>query len=241
MKLYSQQLLWANGSGSDLVASLHAYIAWRSAHSSGLFGESNSSIETRTKIKETEREWGNKYCLDIDALNECHVQVNELKARLEQMNIQSSNNTNSINHIEWNANEKPIILKVVIAGAFYPNYFERTSSVKSDDPANDLFKSIGARDPRTTVYYTGFPREHCRQLYIKSIKETVIRHGVVDRNDADRIRVTFDPNSNKMFITFDVQKIKNKENLMPGSVCMEVYKALKLRNLNLMCDVWIIG
>lgn len=238
MRLYSQQLLWANGSGSDLVASLHAYIAWRSAHSSGLFGQNNSSIKARLEMKEAEREWGRKCCLDIDALNECHVQVNELKARLEQMNIQPSNNTN---HLQWNANEKAIILKVVIAGAFYPNYFVQKSSVKSDDQANDLYRSIGTRDPRTTVYYTGFPHEHCRQLYIKSIKDIFIGHGVVDRNDADCIRVTFDPNSNKMFITFEVQKIKNKENLMPGSVCMEVYKALKLRDLKLMCDVWVIG
>lgn len=238
MRHYSQQLLWANGSGSDLVASLHAYMAWQSAHSSGLFGQNNSSIEERLEMKEAEREWGHKYCLDIDALNECQVRVNELKARLEKMNIQPSNSTNDI---EWNANEKAIILKVVIAGAFYPNYFVRTSSVKSDDPANDLFKAIGSRDPRTTVYYTGFPREFCRQLYIKSIKEIFIGHGVVDRKDADRIRVTFDPNSNKMFITFEAHKNKQKENLMPGNVSMEVYKALKLRDLKLMCDVWVIG
>lgn len=238
MRLYSHQLLWANGSGSDLVASLHAYIAWQSAHNSGLFGQNNSGNEARLKMKEAEREWGHKYCLDIDALNECHVQVNELKVRLKAMNIEPSNSTN---HTQWNVNEKAIILKVVIAGAFYPNYFVRTSSVKCDDSANEMFKSIGTRDPRTTVYYTGFPREYCRQLYIKSIKEIFIGHGVVDRNDADRIRVNFDPNSNKMFITFKEQKIKNKENLMPGSVCMEVYKALKLRDLKLMCDVWIIG
>lgn len=238
MKLYAQQLSWANGSGSDLVASLHAYVAWRSAHSSGLFGENNGSIETRLQMKESEREWGYKYCLDINALNECHVQVNELKARLEKMNIKASHN---INDIEWNANEKAIILKVVIAGAFYPNYFVRASSVKCDDPANDLFRAIGTRDPRTTVYYTGFPHEYCRQLYIKSIKEFFIEHGVVDRNDTDRIRVTFDPNSNKTFVTFEVQKTKNEMNLMPGSVCMEVYKALKLRHLKKMCDVWVIG
>lgn len=238
MKLYSHQLRWANCSGSDLVAMYHVYIAWRSAHNSNAFGTSNNKAE-RERMKKAEREWADKYRLDMDALNECHVQVNELKARLERLKIQPGSGRNSI---QWSASEKAIILKVVIAGAFYPQYFSR-SSIHADEQTNELFKRIGIRDPRRTVYFTGFPREYNRYLYAKSIKDIFVRNGVVNSEDADNIRVSFDEGSNKVFVTFKCNSSRHYENgdeTMPGQICTEVYKALKMRQLNMKSEVWII-
>lgn len=48
------------------------------------------------------------------------------------------------------------------------------------------------------------------------------------------IRVTFDQNSEKVFVTFLQTNEKSKDEYLeaiPGKVCTEVYKALKLRTL----------
>lgn len=238
MKLYSQQLHWANCSGSDLIAMYHAYIAWCCAHNSSQFGPSNNK-EERKQMKMAEQEWANRYRLDVDALNECHVQVSELKARLERLNIKPGIGLNSI---QWSPSEKAIILKVVIAGAFYPNYFAR-SSIHAEDYANDLFKCIGTRDPRNTIYYTGFSRERNRYLYTKSIKENFIKNGVIDGESTDNCRVSFDPGSNKVFVTFKTNRNAcdiNDSVLMPGKVSTEVYKSMKMSDLRAKSEVWII-
>lgn len=135
LRLYSQQLRWANSSGSDLFAMLHAYNTWSYSRRHGFFGETK---------KQNEREWANKFCLDIDALRECEVQIKEIKCRLERMKINAGQ---GVNNVQWNDNEKSIILKVVISGAFYPHFFARSSI----DYTRTAFQSIGARDPRNTV------------------------------------------------------------------------------------------
>ncbi|XP_055325146.1 probable ATP-dependent RNA helicase spindle-E isoform X2 [Sitodiplosis mosellana] len=237
MRLYSQQLRWANSSGSDLVAMLHAYNAWSYSHNHSMFGESTTRV-ARERMKRTEREWADKFCLDIDALHECHVQVNEIKRRLERMKIKSGV---GLNYVQWNDNEKAIILKVVIAGGFYPNFFARTL-LNIDDYAKLAFQSIGTRDPRNTVYYTGFDRDHIRCLYAKPIKRIFIDNGIVpnERN----VQVNFDFGSNKTFITFkndeDDYSYENGIELMPGKVCTEVYKSLKMRDLRINTEFWIM-
>lgn len=232
LRLYSQQLRWANSSGSDLFAVLHAYNTWTYARRNGLFG--------RTK-KPNEREWANKFCLDIDALHECEIQINEIKSRLERMKIKAGQ---GVNNVQWNDNEKSIILKVVISGAFYPNYFTR-SSINSDEYTRTAFQSIGARDPRNTIYYTGFDREHLRYLYKKPIKNVFIENGVVSSEMAKCIHVNFDAGSNKTFVTFKYDenvdyRYENGNELMPGKICPEVYKSLKMRDLRIPTEFWIM-
>lgn len=117
---------------------LHAYNTWSFSRRHGFFNE---------KKPQSEREWANKFCLDIDALRECEIQINEIKRRLERMKIKAGQ---GVNNVQWNDNEKSIILKVVISGAFYPNFFAR-SSIDSNDYTRTAFQCIGARDPRNTV------------------------------------------------------------------------------------------
>lgn len=236
--MYSQQLRWANSSGSDLVAMLHAYNAWSYSHNHGIFGESNTRA-ARERMERTERDWAERFCLDIDALHECHVQVNEIKSRLERVKIKSGV---GLNYVQWNDNEKSIILKVVIAGGFYPNFFAR-SLLNNDDYASGGFQSIGTRDPRNTVYYTGFDRDHIRCLYKKTIKRIYVENDVVPNEK--NVQVNFDFGSNKTFITFkndedDDYCYENGTELMPGKVCTEVYKALKMRQLRMNTEFWIM-
>lgn len=237
MKLYSLRLQWAHSSGSDLIAMLNAYQTWRNVHESGQFGKTTNKFE-HEQMKMAEREWADNLYLDIDALYECNTQINELKFRLKKLNIRS----NVDETIQWSPSEKAIILKVVIAGAFYPNYFAR-SPIHSNDYVNDLFKTIGTRDPRYSVYLTGFPREHIRHLYIKSIKNILFENDVIEKDEIKDVRVDFDAGSNKTFITFKSKRdgVGQKDNeLMPGQICTEVYKALKMRELKLSFNIWVI-
>lgn len=240
MRLYSQLLRWANSSGSDLFAMLHAYNAWSYKHNHKFFGESKTRKD-REQMKRAEREWGDRFCLDIDALDECHVQVNEIRCRLERMNIKPGI---GMNCIQWNDSEKAIILKVVIAGAFYPNIFARATA-HADDYERAAFQSIGTRDPRNTIYYTGFDREHIRCLYKKSIRNVFIENGIVPVENEKNIQVSFDSGSNKTFITFKNDeyadhRFENGSETMPGKVCTKVYKSLKMRDLRINTDIWVM-
>lgn len=240
MRLYSQLLRWANSSGSDLFAMLHAYNTWAYSHSNAFFGAARNRGE-RERMKSAEREWAHKFCLDVDALQECHVKIHEIKCRLERMNIKCGQGVNSI---QWDDNEKSIILKVVIAGAFYPNFFAR-SLVNSDDYTKIAFQSIGTRDPRNTVYFTGFDRDHVRSLYKTSIRNVFIENQVVPKEMENNIKVNFEFGSNKTFVTFTNDdsidyKYENGSELMPGKVCTEVYKSLKMRDLRIPTEFWIM-
>lgn len=231
MRLYSQQLRWANSSGSDLFAILHTYNAWSYKRREGSFRNS----------KQSEREWANFFCLDIDALHECEIQISEIKRRLERMKIIAGQ---GVNNVQWSDNEKSIILKVVISGAFYPHFFAR-SFKNSEDGTKQAFQSIGTRDPRNTIYYSGFDREHLRYLYKKSIRNVFIENGIVPIEMAKCIHVSFDAGSNKTFVSFKYDEnavycYENGNELMPGKVCPEVYKSLKMRDLRIPTEFWIM-
>lgn len=240
MRLYSHQLRWANKSGSDLIAMLLAYNAWVFACSNQRFGVANDRA-AREKMKHAERQWANKYCLDIDALHECYVQVNEIKNRLKRMNIEPST---GIDSIRWNDNEKAIILKVVIAGGFYPNYFAR-ASLSSDQYEREALRILGTRDPRNTVYYTGFDRDYVRCLYTENLKKIFIENNVIPPESAANLQIIFDPGSNKTFVTFknnsnDNYCSKYGTELMPGKICTEVYKSIKMQQLRIPSVLWIM-
>lgn len=229
-------LRWANGSGSDLVAVLHAYNAWYHSHNTRVFG-------TKSEMKKKEREWCDRFSLDIDALHECYTQVNEIKSRLERLRIIQLHGSKSI---QWNDNEKSIILKVVITGAFYPNLFARTSLHK-DGYIHQVFKTIGGHDPRNTVYYTGFDRQRIRCLYSKSIKNIFIENDIISRENEKNIKVTFDCGANKTFVSFKTNKPFNNEinyengnDSMPGKISTEVYKSIKMRDLRIPSKISIM-
>lgn len=236
MKLYSQLLQFSNSSGSDLFAMLHAYKAWAYSHNSGVFGVA-SNYKEREQMKNAERAWGQKFGLDIDALQQCHIQINEIKCRLERINITSEK---GVNAVHWDDNEKSIILKVVIAGAFYPNLFARSSAI-SDDYTRTAFSSIGTRDPRNTIYLTGFDRDRVRDLYKKSIKHVFIENGIVPKEMEHCIKVNFDNGSNKTFVTFkhddDDCRINKDAESMPGNVFTEVYKSLRMRQMRIPIQI----
>lgn len=55
----------------------------------------------------------------------------------------------------------------MIAGAFYPNYFVR-SSLGGRVDEKDAVRALNGKDPCSTVYLSGFPSAQPGQLYSKA-------------------------------------------------------------------------
>lgn len=66
--------------------------------------------------------------------------------------------------------ESPLVLKVVMCGAFYPNYFIRSSNAGQIDE-REAVKTLSGRDPYRTVYMSSMSRDQPGQLYISNIKK----------------------------------------------------------------------
>lgn len=158
--------------------------------------------------------------------------VQELKRRLSNMGMQQMTGRN---RIQWNDHQKVIILKVVISGAFYPNMY--TTDVQNDPMLEyQVFHALNGRDPTKTVYFSGFTKENVRELYVNAIQD-LFKRVVADR-DVSSIGVSFDDDSEKVFVTFDTEKCnadrrqhwESMRATIPGRIPAEVYKAIKLRH-----------
>lgn len=238
LREYSRRLEWSNGSGSDLFAILNAYKIWKMKYNQREFGAS------RTEQLRLEREFCHKHNLDMRSLNECHSLVQELTQRLDKLGIREHQ---GVDKIRWTDSEKAIILKVVIAGAFYPNFFT-TLPITNPMVERDIYRAMNGRDPDNTVFFTGFRKDHIRQLYVDSI-QNLFRNTVVDEEDIGCVKVSFDNDSEKVFVTFDIDHNGNDGDRkdwmtqrcsIPGKTLMEVYKAVKMRKMRMHTHVEVL-
>lgn len=225
---YSRKLEWSNGTGSDLFAIYNAYKVWAFKHNQKEFGN------TKAEQRQAEKLFGQKHYIEIRSLYDCHLLVQELKQRLSKLGIEEPT---GVNRVHWSEQQKTIILKVVIGGAFYPNLFLR-SSPDSQKYEADAFNMLNGRDPYTTVYYQGFNEQYIREMYSTSIKQLISR-GIVDKADMRNVKVSFGEQSERVFVTFEEhsngQKGEHwmtKRSKLPGKIAIEVYKAIKMRKLH---------
>lgn len=235
--MYSRKLEWSNGTGSDLFAMRNAYKVWETKHNRREFGSKPEQVKA-------EQDFCHQNGLEIRCLHECHVLIKELKGRLSRLNLVEFTGTEAI---RYNDQERAVILKVVLAGAFYPNYFV---SNPNNNPIfeHDTFHALNSRDPRTTVFFSGFKTEHIRELYVKHIKD-FFKGTVVDEYNADEcVKVSFDKGSEKVFVTFDMNQDFGDESAnswekhisIPGGIAPEVYKAVKMRKLRYPAEIHIL-
>ncbi|KAM7362904.1 tudor domain containing 9 protein spindle E [Cochliomyia hominivorax] len=212
---YIQKLLWADGSGSDLFAILKSYKVWKSLREQNNLGQ-----------EEGERAWAKRFFINLRSIKEMHLLVQELKDRLSSLNFREQT---TYQRVHWIDREKTIILKIIIAGAFYPNYFTRTS-LNDTERDRKMYHVLNGNDPCRTVYFTNFNNKHVGELYTRSIKN-IFKDVRIPAKD---IEVRFQPGSEKVFVTFK----KNLEDeyddstfrlTVPGKVRAEVYKAVRMR------------
>ena len=102
-------------------------------------------------------------CQEMDAL------VEELKFRLRKLGIESPSGPN-IRPLE--AEQKAILLRVIIFGAFYPNYFSR-QVISGEEREREAVRDLCGFDPYSTVRLGSFPYGLPHRAYVRQIKNQV--------------------------------------------------------------------
>ncbi|EDW97399.1 probable ATP-dependent RNA helicase spindle-E [Drosophila yakuba] len=203
--------IFADGSGSDLVAIWRVYLTYLNMVEIG--HEQESAIR-----------WANRFHVSLRSLKEMHLLVQELRVRCTNLGlIPFSVNPSQI----MDDREKSFILKVIIAGAFYPNYFTRSKEMWNEHDRH-IYQTISGHDPCRTVYFTNFGPSCMGELYTRRIKDFF--HDA--RIPPENMDVTFQPGSEKVFVTFkqdDCVADSSKLVSVPGRVQSEVYKAVRMR------------
>ena len=98
--------------------------------------------------------------------------------------------------LSWSEEKKFIILRLVMFGAFYPNYFTKCSISDKEHMAN---KTLQGADPKNTVYLTGMDEYQAKygDLYVGQVKKLFQDC----TKDEDSIRLKFD--GRKIYVEFD--------------------------------------
>lgn len=175
---------------------------------------------------QAERLWANRFFLQVRSLKEMAHLIKEITDRLDRIGIEMPS---GVNAVHWTSAELSIVLKCVIAGAFFPNYFMRMPFHQEND--RDAHKELCGRDPSSTVFFRGFNHKHIGALYTRSIKQMF---GEVVKS-TKQLHVSFDPGTEKIFVQFRPLATEVGDEYvetMPGQVAIEVYKSVKMRMCN---------
>ncbi|XP_050079301.1 probable ATP-dependent RNA helicase spindle-E [Anopheles maculipalpis] len=213
---------FANGSASDGIAILNAYTWWRSVKEQGTGGDTVG--------------WCQRYMLDLKSLTEMAELVQEITYRLKNANIQV---VAGARNARWNDRERTVVLKVVMAGAFYPNYFLPLSSSERDLGDRQVYTEIGGRNPFRTVFFCGFDHyNYIGPLYRNQIR-ALLTERKADPEWQALMKVEFERNTNKIFVQFEYpphlqpgqSQIRYDERNMVDRIHPGVYEAIKLRQV----------
>ncbi|KAJ2944742.1 hypothetical protein O0L34_g1630 [Tuta absoluta] len=216
LNAYNSKLTWADGSTSDCIAHYNAYKVWNFLRQQQHFKQQ----------RQNEAQWARRFYLQVRALKELDDLVRELKMRLSREGIELQQTSSP-----WEKQEQTFALKLVMAGAMYPQYFVQASQDESRE--REAVRTLAGHDPRNTVYLKNFPDNQPGEVYASSIKMAI------QKLIGDEPRVTFDNNSAKVYITFSDTGSRHKDSAtktdptIPGQVVLPIYKAIKARQLNL--------
>ncbi|XP_072346035.1 ATP-dependent RNA helicase TDRD9 [Scyliorhinus torazame] len=190
---YRNKMEFSDGTLSDCIALVNAFKAWRTCREQG-----------QLRFPRAELEWGKSNYVQIKRIKEVAQLYEELKERVQCFNMYIDRLHGCTD--EEYVHKQRFILQVVLAGAFYPNYF--TFGPVSQEIA---VKELARKDYRTTVVVRnvspyGF-------LYYQQLQSLFRQCGQVGA-------ISFD--GSKGFIEFVQNPIKRAE-IHPA-----VYMALKM-------------
>lgn len=95
--------------------------------------------------------------------------VKEIQQRLHSMVIEEASGPNVKPLAE---SQKALLLRVVLFGAFYPNYFSR-DAVAGQIDEREAVKTMCGLDPYSTVRLQGFPIDQPPKAYVRQIKSNM--------------------------------------------------------------------
>jgi ATP-dependent RNA helicase TDRD9 len=200
----------------DCICILNAYNVYESMKANGHFSRAGEDLK-----------WAKKNMIELGRLREAEKLKLELESRLQHINIHCTRdiklndpNYSALNPDAYNIDDPHndlesnyLILKMMIAGAFYPNYFNGIPV----DPAESM-RLIACRDYRNTVVVKNLPQDEAA-LYTKQLVDMF-------KPCAKHIQVHYD--NTKAYIEF-----KSKCEEVSTNVNLGVYMAVQMRMLRL--------
>ncbi|KAI4885618.1 hypothetical protein NFI96_019060 [Prochilodus magdalenae] len=136
---YRSKLMFAHGIPSDSIAFVNAFKAWYTSRAKGEFRHPKDELE-----------WGKENCIQIKRIREVAELFEDLKKRVSHFNMNVSETSSLLDYSS--VHKQKFILQVVIAGAFYPNYF--LQGAIDEELAS---KELSGNDPRTTILVRNLP------------------------------------------------------------------------------------
>ncbi|CAF3113661.1 unnamed protein product [Rotaria sp. Silwood2] len=165
---------FAAGTFCDCQAFLNVYKTW-------LYHESNQQFRTA----DAERRWAHLHNVDIKRLREVHLLIDELRNRLRQLHIFVPRDVESD---QMQRRRNPIAqqqnllnLKIIIAGAFYPNYY-----IREPIESEAVDRELSSKDPLRTITLRNVPLNE-GILYRSQIEQQL--KSLVDIED---MKITFE-------------------------------------------------
>ncbi|XP_041669386.1 ATP-dependent RNA helicase TDRD9 [Cheilinus undulatus] len=136
---HRSKLAFAQGTPSDCISFVNAFKAWHSAKKKG-----------QLRHPKDELDWGKENFIQIKRIREVAELYEDLKKRVAQFNMHVQENMQPLDFTS--THRQKFILQVVIAGAYYPNYFFQ----------GELDEKLASREmsgfnPRTTVMVRNLP------------------------------------------------------------------------------------
>ncbi|XP_071894342.1 ATP-dependent RNA helicase TDRD9 isoform X3 [Anas platyrhynchos] len=136
---YRSKLFFSGNSKSDCIATVNAFKAWQICRQRG-----------ELRHPKDELEWGRSNFIHIKKVREVAELFNLLKTRVGELNMFINTQPSAVDE-EYLCKQR-FILQVVMAGAFYPNYF--TFQKCNEEVA---IRDLAGKDPKTTVLVKNIP------------------------------------------------------------------------------------
>ncbi|XP_044230330.1 ATP-dependent RNA helicase TDRD9 [Thunnus albacares] len=133
------KLAFARGTPSDSIAFVNVFKAWHTSKKKG-----------HLRHPKDELDWGKENFIQIKRIREVAELYEDLKRRVHQFNMHVPDNAQPSDYTS--IHKQKFILQVVIAGAYYPNYF-----VQGEMDEDLASRELSGFNPRTTVMVRNLP------------------------------------------------------------------------------------
>ncbi|XP_075699987.1 ATP-dependent RNA helicase TDRD9 isoform X2 [Rhinoderma darwinii] len=206
---YRSKLSYAGHSRSDCIALVDAFRYWQGCKERG-----------DLRLPKDELEWGKSNYFQIKRIREVAALYDELKKRIAHFNMHISHQPQM--DLEYKHKQR-FMLQVVMAGAFYPNYF---TFGQSDEESG--IKDLGGKDPKTTVVLKNVPPYGF--LYHKQIQSLFRQCGQVKSIlfDGSRAFVEFSRNPTERFKTLTAVHLALKTAQLKVPLALNVHSAERI-------------
>ncbi|XP_007176293.2 ATP-dependent RNA helicase TDRD9 isoform X3 [Balaenoptera acutorostrata] len=204
---YRNKVDFCGNSKSDCAALVEAFRAWQTCRQRG-----------ELRHPKDELDWGRLNYIQIKRIREVAELYEELKTRISQFNMYVDSRRPVMDQ-EYTYKQR-FILQVVLAGAFYPNYF--TFGQPDEEMA---VRELAGKDPKTTIVLKHVPPYGF--LYYKQLQSLFRQCGQVRSIvfDGAKAFVEFSRNPTERFKTLPAVYMAIKMSQLKVSLKLSVHSA----------------